>query len=186
MGAAVLLLLGVLTGAQAEEPRKDDKDSDFFRVVPIQLLQVLLVKSAHKTCDVENDRVCIIDMQTIAYGGRNYCLAMAPDLKVKLDRFGGFFNKKRLVWRLSTNTLDSKGLAFHPDSGIVVAVDDNHQIDRTGSYGDGSSGTADTYNIKTVRNDDTLPSSYLPVILWGPSGAEELCAAIDPRIVNVN
>ena len=44
------------------------------------------------------------------------------------------------------------------------------------------------YNMKVNRNKPVLDtmSSYLPVVIWGTAGNEELCAAVDPRIVNVN
>ena len=41
--------------------------------------------------------------------------------------------------------------------------------------------------MKVNRNKPALTmSSYLPVVIWGTAGNEELCAAVDPRIVNVN
>jgi hypothetical protein len=190
MGAAAMLLLGVATWAQAQgqDRRGDDKDRADFQLQKIQDYQVLLAKGSSTPCDTATQAACTIEMKVISVDGRDYCLALAPELKVKTDSSGGFFNKKRLVWKLSATSLKGKALAFHADSGIVITVDADHQIDPKGAYGDGSGGAASTdlYHVKTSRKKLNAVSGYLPVVLWGAAGDEELCAAIDPKIVNVN
>lgn len=187
MGAAALVLLGLVSATQAQVRIKDDKLVYNSLLLKLLQLQKLLPDLSSKSCDSESAAPCIIEMKLIQVDGRKYCLAVAPDLTVKWNLFGGIFNKKIIRWKLSAPDLDSKPLAFHADSGIVVAFDPDAQLDKHGDYGDGGiARSADTYFTRTKRNKQDATSSYLPVILWGSGGNEELCAAVDPKIVNVN
>jgi hypothetical protein len=186
LGVAALLLFGGVTGTFAEER---GKDTDNFKVLPIQKYLVMMAKSSSTICDAEAHPNCIIDMRLISVGDRNYCLAVAQDVNIKTHRGGGA-NKKNIVWKLSVANLGGKALRFHADSGILITVDADGQVDPKGGYGDGSSGSGpqptDIYYVKTKRDTPNANSGYLPVILWGPAGQEELCTAVDPKIVNVN
>lgn len=196
MAAAAALLLGVVAATQAQQSGKpskaskpsagarDHRETDNFRLVKIQLYNLLLAKGK-KTCTTETDAVCIIEMQLIPVGGRDYCLAVAPDLKVKTQSIA--IANKNIVWQLSHSTLGGKDLAFHGESGIVLIVDPDAQIEKGGPGNGGVfSPPKDIYHVKTKRNKKGAESAYLPVILWGSGGNEELCAAIDPKIVNVD
>lgn len=187
---AALVLLGLVSGIQAQERSVNDQFVDNFLLLKLLQSQDKLPALSSKTCDTEKPDPCIIEMLLITAGTRNYCVAVAPNLNVKWDTNGGDFNKKTIRWKLSRPDLDSKDLAFHPDSGIIVTFESDPkkaQVDKKGDYGDGSgSKSPDTYYTKTKRNKPKAESGYLPVILWGSSGKEELCAAIDPKIVNVN
>ena len=193
MTAAAALLLGVVTATQAQQPSKatkpstgarDDREKDIFRVLKIQQYLVLLGKDG-KTCTTETQPVCTIEMKLINVNGRDYCLAVAPHLKVKTQSIA--IANKNIVWQLSHSTLGGKDLAFHGESGIVLIVDPDAQIEKGGPGNGGVfSPPKDIYHVKTKRNKKGAESAYLPVILWGSGGNEELCAAIDPKIVNVD
>ena len=197
MAAAAAVVLGVVTATQAQEPSKpstSDKRSDSarlkerannFRVIKLQPYLVLLAKASAKTCNTETHATCIIAMQIITVEGRKYCLAVAPDVKVKVQ-VGGSASMRNVVWELSPAALDGKDLAFHSESGIVLTVDPFAQIKKGGPGNGGASPTAILHHVKTKRDKLGAEAAYLPVILWGSSGNEELCAAIDPKIVNVN
>jgi hypothetical protein len=79
---------------------------------------------------------------------------------------------------------------IHGDSGIVIAHETVSKHVEKGGLGDGGVGIVDAtrYHMKVNRNKPALTtvSSYLPVVISGTGGNEELCAAVDPRIVNVN
>ena len=184
--AAALVLLGGVPGALAQVRYNEEQFVDQHLLLKLLQLQKLLPALSSKNCDAEAAAPCIIEMKLISAGGRNYCLAVAPHLSVKRRSSGGVFNKKIVRWQLSVPSLDSKPLVFHADSGIVIVSDADAQVDKKGDYGDGSgSSSPDTYHTKTKRNKRDAQTAYLPVILWGSGGDEELCAAIDPKIVNV-
>ncbi len=181
--AAVLALLGSLTSTHAQQ-REEKRSTDNFRLIKIQQYQLLLAADK-PPCDTETQAFCPIEVQVITVDGRDYCLAIAPDLRVKKRVIG----KKTLVWKLNVPNLRGKPVAFHGKSGIVVTVDLDEQIDAGGGHGNGSSPSpapTEMYFVKTKAKKLGAVSSYLPVVLWGSGGGEELCAAIDPRIVNVN
>lgn len=183
--AAVFALVAVVMGVQAQERPKEPPNNDKFRLVKIQNYQVLLAVGK-PPCDTETQAFCPIEVQVITVDGRDYCLAVAPDLRVKTLPMG---MKKTLVWKLSVDNLSGKAVAFHGKSGIVVTVDANAQINAGGGHGNGASPPpkpTDMYFITTKRRKLNAVSAYLPVVLWGSGGDEELCAAIDPKIVNVN
>jgi hypothetical protein len=183
--SALLVLTAVMTGTQAQQRPEKGQTTDNFRLLKIQKYQVLLAASK-LPCDTETQAVCLIDVEVITVDNRDYCLAVAPDLKVKTLNTGV---KKTLVWKLSVSSLSGKSVAFHGKSGIVVTVDADKQIDPGGGHGNGASPIpppTDMYFIKTKRKKLNAISGYLPVVLWGSGGDEELCAAIDPKIVNVN
>lgn len=188
-GAALIVLFCLVAGSQAQERGKGDKFVDNFLLLKVLQLQKLLPALSSKECKADELSPCIIEMKIIEVGGRKYCLAVAPDVSVKTSALGSSLNKKSVRWKLSQPDLDSKPLVFDPDSGILITHDPEGQVNKHGDYGDGSgsgSATADSYHIKTKRNKDTASATYLPIILWGKPGEEELCAAIDPKIVNVH
>jgi hypothetical protein len=179
--AAALMFLGTGISAQVEEPRKDS--SDIFRVLKVQPYDVLLARRG-PACDADA-MTCMIEMTLIKVEGRPYCLALAPDVRVK-TKIDGASSKKAIVWELKPNHLDGKPVRFHDYAGIIITDDTESQIEKGGGLGDGSGGKPEAYHVKTSRNKDKAKSGYLPVILWGDKGEEELCAATDPKIVNAN
>jgi hypothetical protein len=207
---AVLVSMGLAAGpAQPQDASRDvrkdaakepiDKPSMLKIIDPALLARLVALADSAKTCEIDsNDRVCEIEMRLLRVpdkpGGKTYCVAVAPDVNVKTDTFGGFFNKRRIAWtlvdqsRVEITSLDGKALAFHDDAGIVITIDDpaTPQVDRRGKRGyDVSDAVPSHFRTFTVRNKHLASATYLPVILWGPPGKEELCAAIDPKIVNV-
>lgn len=159
---------------------------DGARLVKIEPFQLLMLGAAGPPCP-DDGTPCEITMRIIPVNGRRYCLAEARDVAVKTVTGGGG-NPKAVVWKLSTDTLDGKRLVFHPDAGIIITADRDKQIDPKGGYGNGPghpNPPKDRYYVKTKRDKLGAKSSYLPVVLWGPEGDEELCAAVDPKIVNV-
>lgn len=202
-GPWLLLAMGLATGcAQTQEVRKDVRLADkapMLKVIPNGLLaRMLELASSAEDCKSKDTGpiVCKIEMATIRYpdapGGKVYCVAIAPKVNVETDASGGIFNHRRIVWYLSAaNLKDENGvdrqLAFHNDAGVVLTVNQHTQLDHWGKLGDGSSGPVlqTFFHTRTVRNVKNASATYLPVILWGPPDTAELCAAVDPKIVNV-
>ena len=184
--AASLVLFVTVAAAQDKPARKDAKLPEGLVLAKIQKYQVLLAKGK-ATCTVDAGPPCVIDMKPLTVDGKEYCVAVAPNLEIKTDS-GGSGSKKTIVWKLSHTSLGStpKPLEFHADSGIITTQDADTQIEK-GAHGDGGVGmpAKDKYHVKTKRNKLGAVSVYLPVILWGLPGSEDLCAAIDPKIVNV-
>ena len=185
--AAVLTMLGLVAAANGQGARKDVKLPEGVVLAKIQKYQLLLAKGK-STCTVDTSSHCVIDMKLITVDGRDYCVAVAPKLEVKTVAGGGS-SKKIIVWKLSQSSLGStpKPLEFYTDAGIIIPQDADKQIEK-GGLGDGGVGipSKDMYHVKTKRDKLGAVSVYLPVILWGAPGSEDLCAGIDPIIVNVN
>ena len=185
-GAVSLVLLSTVAAAQDKPARKGAKPPEGLLLAKIQKYQVLLAKGK-ATCTVDAGPPCVIDMKLLTVDGKEYCVAVAPNLDVK-TQIGGAGSKKTIVWRLSVPSLGStpKPLEFHVDAGIITTQDGDKQLEK-GGHGDGGVGipAKDKYHVKTKRDKLGAVSVYLPVILWGPPGSEDLCAAIDPKIVNV-
>ncbi len=186
----VMLALAVAACAQDKSAgAKPGDESRMLKIIDPALLarMVDLARSA-KVCT--NDKVfCTIEMMTLSHGGKDYCVAVAPHVEVETDQTA---TTKRLIrWRLSHDSLVGNGvdkaLAFHDDAGIIITVNQDNQVDRWGKIGDGSVGIVSKrrFHTWTLRKVPKASATYLPVILWGPSGEEELCAAVDPKIANI-
>ncbi len=174
--AAALLLAAVCSVHGAEEtPNVLSK---------IQSEGLLVVPLSSVDCNAETTQPCVIQMKLSADG--RYCVAMAPTVKLTNTSGGG--QQKKVAWELDTYTLGGKPLAFSEDAGIVIAYSSTPGHVEKGGPGDGGTGAVDKrkHHAKVNRNKTNATSSYLPVVVWGPPGSEELCAAIDPKIVNVN
>ncbi len=117
-----------------------------------------------------------------------YCLAVAPQVDVKFKDGPPRETHKVVVWELSLASLDGRPLSFHATNGLVFHNQTKPDHVGNGKHGDGTPGNkdADKYNVTVKRNQPLDKSSYLPVVLWGTPGKEELCAAVDPKIVNEN
>lgn len=192
----LMLAIGLAAGpAQPQDVRKDAKSYDgprMLKIIDPELLRRMAdLASSAKTCDTETELVCLIEMKTLSFQGKDYCVAVAPEVRVKTDPAGGFFNRRRIVWKLDTDKLTGNGavkdLAFHPDAGLVLTVNQHAQLDLWGKLGDGQGGPVQRifFHTRTVRNKKDASATYLPVILWGDPDVAELCAAVDPKIVNV-
>lgn len=169
-------LLCAVAASHAQD-RSTVRDMDGLGILTIQPFQ-LLVMGKGSTCDADATK-CEIVITSVNDGTRDYCVALAPNVTVK-TKAGGGSDKKKITWKLNMTTLKGKPVAFHPDSGVVIAVDDTSQVDIKGTPG----ATSDEYMTKTRRDSNGAYAVYLPVILWGVRGSEELCTAIDPRITN--
>lgn len=189
--ATALALLFASAAVQAAAPGKNHKDKDEkdYRVVTIQPYRLLVRTTGGTDCNLATATQCTITVKPITVSGRNYCLVEAPNIKVPTDT-GGAGHLRAIVWKLSATTLGGKPVAFSDGTGIIVPIDGDNQIDKSKQgYGDGSGGGAnpptDQYYVKTKRNKVDAKASYLPVVLWGSASDAELCAASDPKIVNV-
>lgn len=157
------------------------------RLSQVQIARLTFLVLDGKTCNGELNPVCTITMKIAEHEGTKYCVAVAP--RVELKHQTGPGQLKRAIWQLDRGDLDGKPVAFHGDSGIVIAYETVSKHVEKGGLGDGGVGVVDPtrYHMKVNRNKPALTmSSYLPVVIWGNGGNEELCAAVDPRIVNVN
>jgi hypothetical protein len=157
------------------------------RLSKIQIARLTFLVLDGKTCNGEVDPVCTITMKLAEHEGTTYCVAVAP--RVELKQQTGSGQQKKVIWRLEPSELLGKSLVFHGDSGIVIAYETVSKHVEKGGLGDGGGGSVDPtrYHMRVNRNKPALTmSSYLPVVIWGTGGNEELCAAVDPRIVNVN
>lgn len=188
-----MLMVALAASAPAQTSGGDAKRGDTPRMLkiidPELLARMVQLASSAKTCDVEAPpNKCMIEMTMIEYQGKKYCVAVAPEVQVKTKTSGGPLDKKRIVWELDHDELDSKALVFHKDAGVVITIDDplKKQVDTWGKLGDGSGGqpSPQQFHTKTQRNKKGASATYLPVVLWGQSGYEELCAAVDPKITN--
>lgn len=172
---------------------KDQTSADSARMLKIidaaLLARMVDLAGSAKTCNAETTQPCIIEMKTIQYQGRDYCVAVAPDVTVGTKPSGT--PKKVIRWKLDADKLTGNGvvkvLAFERNAGLVLTVNQYSQLDLWGKIGDGLGSPLQQIRFHTRTKRDRLGAraTYLPVILWGPAGDEELCAAIDPKIVNV-
>ena len=131
VAAVALSLLLTAVAVQAKQAAKRDKDRSSYRIVTIQPYDLLVRTTGGAVCDLTTASECTITMRTIPFGGRNYCLAEAPNVNVRTDTGGGS-HLKAIVWRLSLPALDGKPVAFQADSGIVVVDDPKTHRRRTG------------------------------------------------------
>ena len=190
----VVLLIAVAACAQDKGGGAGSKPGDESRMLkiidPALLARMVDLARSAKTCTADQ-LFCTIEMMTLSVGGKDYCVAVAPDVQVATETSADQNNKRRIRWRLSHDSLVgngvSKDLAFHEDAGIVLTVNQHNQVDRWGKIGDGSVGIVNKrrFHTWTLRNRFGASATYQPVILWGPSGLEELCAAVDPKIANI-
>jgi hypothetical protein len=190
-----ILIVAVATPALAQNSSTDVKRGDVPRMLKIidpQLLaRMVELASSAKTCDIEAAPYkCVIEMtmfevqvEPLPKPKKKFCVAVAPEVKVKFDQGGGG-NKKKIVWELNETELDTKPLVFHEDAGIVITIDKKKQVDKKGKRGNGGAPVKHVFHTMTKRDKQNASATYLPVILWGPPGDEELCAAVDPKIVN--
>lgn len=161
--------------------------ADTPRLSKIQIAKLTFLVLGGKVCNPELSPVCTIEMKFIEQDGMKYCVAVAP--KVELKRQTGPGQQKRVVWQLDQNELLTKPLAFHGDSGVVIAYETVVKHVEKGGLGDGvaTPPVRTLYHMKVNRKEPALTkSSYLPVVIWGSGGNEELCAAVDPLIVNID
>jgi hypothetical protein len=184
--SALLAVAALGSGCGIMERRAMVREAETPRLSKIQIARLAFVVLDGKTCNGELTPVCTITMKIAEVDGAKYCVAVAP--RVELKHQTGAAQQKRVIWQLDLGSLDGKPLAFHRDSGIVIAYETVSQHVEKGGLGDGGSSVdATRYHMKVNRNKPALTvSSYLPVVIWGSGGNEELCAAVDPRIVNVN
>lgn len=197
---ASLLLLATVASAQ------DRANDELLRIVTSLAAQVAARVAANRLgagtgsneCDLAKpkpDDVCTISIARIRYpddpNGKYYCIAQVPDVKVPHDPSPHLNTKRRIAWELDVDSLNDgtqdRKLWFHHDYGILVLDDPAHQVDRMGDLGDGLPGPVNERRFHTWTRRNLLDAvvSYVPVILWGDGKDAQLCAAVDPKIVNV-
>lgn len=202
LGVALLLA----SAASAQESRTSEMQ-EIMRLLAPKLAAQIAAKAAAGTyaiglsadsevcqlAKLKNDESCKINVTTIRYPddpktGKTYCVALVPDVAVPLDRNGK--SKRMIRWKLEPDTLNNGTkevpLSFPDESGIVIIRDDERQLDRVGKIGDGLGSKDNRYfRTWTTRDADAAQTHYVPVILWGEGETAQLCAAVDPKIVNV-
>jgi hypothetical protein len=192
LGALALVPLAGAAAATDSPRKKTSASEQTVRLMKIQKFQLLVTKASRTTCDMETMTSSPVTVELLTISAKEkYCVAIAPEVSVKTNggAGGGHGNPKRVVWHLATTSLDTRGLEFHPDSGIVITIDNERQITSKGGHGDGSPGgpnppSKTVYHVKSARDKQNAEVGYLPVVIWGTGTAAELCAAVDPKIVN--
>ncbi len=136
-------------------------------------------------------RVCPIKMRLVEdpqspdpANKRKICLAEAPDVEVQIQ--GTPLARVTKVWKLDSQQLDGGAVDFFPGLGILIPDNAGGDHLKDGKAGDPADPNEKVSYHVQVLADVQKTSIYLPAILWkGPRGVE-LCAAVDPKIVNVN
>ena len=129
-------------------------------------------------------------MSLIQYNGRDYCLAEAPNVAA-----GSTSSSTKFIdWKLDKTNFGTiqapRPVEFHKEAGIVIVRDAHQDLIDKNNRGRGKGGGPDDkgiFHVKTKIKNVAVQVGYLPVILWDPLNNDnwELCAAIDPKIVNV-
>lgn len=195
LGTGLLLLISAVAVAQDRKVPFENKDLARLSLEIALKVKERLSAASRSDCDMETvkDGECIIEMSVISIEGHPhpYCLAQAPLVKVKrvpgLDKF--------VNWKLEpavlTGDQGAQVVQFHPDAGIVTTYEKNgSQIDKKNrGHGKGDGPVEQhKFHVKTLKDAKAGESGYLPVVMWDRkgNGELELCAAIDPKIVNEN
>lgn len=185
---------------------KEDVRSSY--VVPktlVDSLAKLLQSTAGKECDPTKEE-CVIHIMTFddpntidTDTGKpiKHCLAVAPS-KINVP-VGNKNDYMPVVWTLSTPDLDggTANVEFAEKSGIVVtrmaapvhstfSLKEHIKEPKRGN-GNPNDNTKTKFNVQVHQGHaKNTESTYFPIILFTPLKREqELCAAIDPKIVNI-
>lgn len=95
----------------------------------------------------------------------------------------------KIVWKIDpVSDAAGRSYEFHKKSGIVLIFDKAGQVEEGGA-GDGTiSSTAQRFHWKQHRRTLKTPEGdvfYFPIVLrTNSAGKVEMCASVDPRIVN--
>lgn len=185
---------GAAAVVAARDQKTADSSKDFDKLV-VELAQIVrerLSLSGGPECPVgAPGGECTIQMTQIHYLGRPYCIAEAPYVRVTETSS----KTKFINWTLDRTSFGGKPIQFHHEAGVVIVDERKHDlIDTTpSSRGHGNGDVVSVpipkhkFHIKTNRKISEGNVSYLPVVLWDRTGLGdwELCAGIDPKIVNV-
>jgi hypothetical protein len=196
MGTASLMLFGAVAVAQGQRTPYDSKELARLSLeIAVQVKKQLAVAGGPDcTVDTSSSTVCTIAMSTVLIKDPNgdttkdrpYCLAVAPTVKVK--RKQGI--PQYIDWRLDPQVLDKGALAFHESSGIAITYEVSPTQIENSHRGRGRGGGGPTlqhlFHVRTHSNARDGEAGYLPVVMWDRlgDGNLELCAAVDPKIVN--
>jgi hypothetical protein len=191
---ALVLQLGIsgLGQTRTSEPATA-KSSESLRAAWAQIAKGVKASGASETC-LKLARVCQIKVRLIPdpqspdpRNPRKICVAEAPDVEVETQPTAT--TRKVVLWKLDNDKLDGRDVDFYPEVGILFPVNagapgNKHVTDpKPGDPGDPNAKVS--YHAQVLPDSAGKTSIYLPVIMWdGPRGVE-LCAAIDPKIVNV-
>jgi hypothetical protein len=189
----LLLFSGIAAGQEKTAPAENrDPIRAILELVLKELKEKKLIASK-SVCDRDAvaDEECIVEMSVFEFNGHFYCIAKAPEVTVKrLPGTGKFVNWK-LVPAVLTGDHGQQVLQFHSDAGIVTTYEKNgSQIDKKNrGHGRGNGPPQQhKFHVKTLMGAANGEAGYLPVVMWDRKGNGdlELCAAIDPKIVNEN
>lgn len=188
-GTAAALVLGALMASGCAGDQKLVASSDELRLSKIQPPSLIWAAGGAGECKAD-EGLCEIKVEIVQGSSGTYCLATARNMSVPSKEGALPFDKRTIGWKLSTAELDSRPIRFHAESGIVIVTDGQDQIDRGGTLGQTPGpNPVSTFSVKTKRNKKKATSIYLPVVLWERKLASgqleyDLCAAVDPKIVN--
>jgi hypothetical protein len=144
--------------------------------------------------DPAQEPECSVTIETIPHGDQSICVVSAPRVKVNFKNAHG--GKAKVVWKLKPPSVLLGKMQFHSPSGVLVLSEKVKDHVKGGGVGDGAQQPDAQYfhrDIHQVKNNANQngDSAYVPIVIWKYRNArneevEDLCAAVDPKIVNTN
>lgn len=182
IGIAAMLALTVTGCTTGSEPRGLTDERMRVKVSNRERLAMLGGPTCRPptVCEVVVTRATVNDNPAL-----EVCVAIAPEVKIYFARNQ---TKQTVVWKLRVDNLGGSPPSFREKDGLIFQKQSHNQHVGKHKRGDGTTGNddPDKYNAEVNRRIKDDASDYLPVVLWGAPGAEILCAAVDPKIVNEN
>lgn len=193
LGATSLVLGGCATGQSSQRDLQQSRDYDRLLIELAEIVRSKLSMTGGPICEVRTEgHECTIQMDVITYNLVDYCIARAQEVKVYETK-----DKERFVnWSLDkTSFAGGRKIQFHSEAGIVFLLDASNKDlidDNANSRGHGNGDVIEMpvptykFHIRTKKINKKAMAPYLPIILWDAKndGNWELCAAVDPKIVN--
>jgi hypothetical protein len=187
LAVAVAVAVAALVSGCASAPTQKPEDTQF-RAVKLQPNNVLMAPTGGPPClgQADADASCDIEVTFVEAQGNTpkICLVTAPEVR---PTFGPNERRKKIVWRLR-QVGSSEDLRFHRTEGILVVTEKVPRHIRERQFGTDQF-LAYAYPVRNGSQKGN--STYVPIVLWqylnvNNELVEDLCAAIDPKIVNVN
>lgn len=178
----VLLLLSLQGCGSMDQKRETAQPAGMSKAADGQIRQLAKLFEAYGVVlfsgplDCPGDCPVTITMATATVSGHTYCVAQLPE-SLKFSGTAPGNPPKTITWTLNTSTLGGNSLSFHDPNGILVLTNPSGQI--AGAKWK-SATSFEAKNVHKVK----ITATYVPIILWDVGGAQELCAAGDPKIVN--